>query len=122
MQAKYGDEESNLKISTVLFPFLKGNLKNFGKRIMYNYFLRNVSMASFELLFGLLLTGFGLITGLGDWSESIESGIPATGGTVMLAALPIIIGFQLLLAFLSADIASVYKTPLSNRLGLRDLC
>jgi len=49
MHAKYGDEVSNLKISQVLSEFLFKNLRNFGKRVFYNYYLRNLSLASFEL-------------------------------------------------------------------------
>ena len=42
-------------------------------------------------------------------------------GTVMLAALPILMGVQLILAFISYDIASVPKRPLQKKVALRRL-
>lgn len=46
MFATYGEEHSNLKVSRELPRFFFSNLRNFGKRIFYNYFLRNFSFAS----------------------------------------------------------------------------
>ena len=47
------------------------------------------------------------------WIGSASSTLPATSGTVMLAALPIIIGIQFLMAFLHYDMESVPSEPLS---------
>ncbi|WBM72089.1 glycosyltransferase family 2 protein [Buttiauxella sp. WJP83] len=104
MDAIYGDEVSNLNIKQILFPFLKGNIKNLSKRIFYNYFLRGFSIASVELVLGIILFIFGLIYGSVAWYDSIVSDSPATSGTVMLAALPVILGVQFLLSFIQADI------------------
>ena len=49
MKAQYGDEGSNLKVSRVAMEFLNKNLKNLLKRIFYNYFLRDMSIATFCL-------------------------------------------------------------------------
>jgi glycosyltransferase involved in cell wall biosynthesis len=59
MSAKYGDEVSHLKISKIIFEFLAKHIRNFGKRIFYNYYLRDMSVASIELPVGLLLMIFG---------------------------------------------------------------
>lgn len=107
MTAIYGDEESGLKIGRVLGPFLRCNIINFSKRIVYNYILRDFSIASVELAFGLIALCFGIVFGLHGWIESVSSGATASTGTVMLAALPIILGMQLLLSFLSFDIATM---------------
>ena len=114
MEAKYGDEKSNLKISQNIIPFAKGNLRNLAKRIFYNYYLRNFSLASLELAFGILLTLFGTFYGLSHWGNSIISGTPATAGTVMVAALPIIVGFQSLMSFINYDINSIPKNPIGK--------
>jgi hypothetical protein len=58
---------------------------------------------------------FGVITGLVRYSEALMGADAASAGTVMLSAVPIILGFQLLLAFLSYDISS---TPKRARHGL----
>jgi len=44
------------------------------------------------------------------------SGVPATAGTVILAALPILLGWQMLLAFFNFDTRNVLTTPLHPRL------
>jgi glycosyltransferase involved in cell wall biosynthesis len=114
MKAHYGSETSSLRVSRVVGPFMAGNLRNFLKRIFYNYFLRNFSVASLELVAGLVLTLFGLVTGISAWTLSINTGVPASAGTVMLSALPIIIGFQLLLSFLNFDVQSQPRRALGS--------
>src|SRR5262245_19635797 len=52
MRAVYADETSNLKIRRVFLAFLGKNLRNFGKRIFYRYFLRDLNLGSFELVLG----------------------------------------------------------------------
>ncbi|OON61295.1 glycosyl transferase family 2 [Massilia sp. KIM] len=116
MHAKYGDEVSNLKISKVVTEFALKHVRNFGKRLFYNYYLRNMSLASLELPLGLLLTGFGALYGLHHWIEGARAGVATPAGTVMLAALPVIMGVQLILAFLAYDIAMVPTRPLHKKL------
>jgi glycosyltransferase involved in cell wall biosynthesis len=115
MDAVYGDEVSNLKISKIVTEFLAKHLRNFGKRIFYNYYLRNMSVASIELPLGILLTIFGTVYGLTHWIASARSGTETPAGTVMLAALPVIMGVQLVLAFLAHDVASVPRSPLHKK-------
>ena len=107
MDAKYGDEVSNLKISKVVGEFFVKHVRNFSKRIFYNYYLRDMSLASIELPVGLMLFLFGLFFGLTHWWYSVDLGVPSSAGTVMLSALPVIVGLQLILAFLGHDISSV---------------
>lgn len=103
MHSLYADEVSNLNPFREIPRFALAHLRNFGKRILYNYFIRNFSLASVELALGTILCLFGVVYGVANWG----SRAPATAGTVMLAALPVIIGTQLLLAFLNYDIQSV---------------
>jgi hypothetical protein len=112
MDAKYGDEVSNLKISfKMTAEFLWKHTRNFCKRIFYNYYLRDMSLASIELPLGLMLLLFGIVFGSYQWLVSSQEGLPTPAGTVMLAAMPILMGMQLVLAFLGFDIASVPKQP-----------
>ena len=111
MDAQYGDEVSNLKISKIIGEFLVKHARNFAKRIFYNYYLRDMSLASIELPLGLLLLISGGGFGVYHWINSLQEGIPTPAGTVMLAALPILMGAQLILAFLGYDIASVPRRP-----------
>jgi dolichol-phosphate mannosyltransferase len=116
MRAHYGNEKSSLKIHRQLIPFFFGHIRNFFKRTFYTYFLRDFNVATLQLLAGLALGLFGLIFGLSAWNESIESGVAASAGTVMLAGMPTIIAVQLLLSFLNYDIQNVPANPLSSTL------
>jgi glycosyltransferase involved in cell wall biosynthesis len=117
MHAKYGNEVSNLKISQVVTEFLSKNLTNFCKRVFYNYYLRSMSLASFELPLGLALIAFGSTYGIYSWVQGIHLGQFASSGTVMLAAMPVAIGTQLVLAFFGQDISSTPREPVHKRLA-----
>lgn len=119
MDAKYGEEVSNLKISKILGEFSIKHSRNFCKRIFYNYYLRDMSLASLELPLGLIFLSGGGGFGLMHWITATQTGMPTTAGTVMLAALPMILGIQLLLAFLGFDISSVPRKPVQLFFGER---
>ncbi len=104
MPAIYNDEVSNLKISRVLFEFPLKHLKNLAKRIAYNYYLKDFNLASIELPAGILLSSFGVILGVKSWIHSISNGIPTQPGTIVLVAISLLAGLQLILAFFSFDI------------------
>lgn len=115
MDAKYGNEVSNLKVSRILGEFLFKHARNFCKRVFYNYYLRDMSLASIEMPIGMALVLFGLIYGAKNWIASIGSGVPTPAGTVMFAALPVILGMQLLLSFIGHDITSVPTRPIHRK-------
>jgi len=116
MDAIYADEKSNLTVSGIIHKFLYKHMTNTCKRIAYSYFLRDFSIASVELIVGICFVLFGTAFGAYHWVESIRTSITATTGTVMLAALPIILGVQLLLSFLAFDIGSTPSTAIHNLL------
>ena len=115
MQARYGDEVSHLKISKIIGEFLFKHLRNFTKRVLYNYYLRDMSLASIELPIGILMFLFGILFGSFHWFESAQNGVATPAGTVMLSALPMLMGLQLIMAFLGYDIASVPNRPRHSR-------
>jgi dolichol-phosphate mannosyltransferase len=112
MDARYGIETSNLRIHKVVGPFLFKHASNWLKRVFYNFFLRDLSVASLEFVAGCLLVLAGSAYGVYHWVLSARTGTQTTPGTVMLAALPVIVGLQFLLGFLSYDIASVPRRPI----------
>jgi hypothetical protein len=117
MSASYADESSSLRPLRMIGPFLFGNARNFARRLVYSYFIRGFSLASVELLLGAGGLLFGLGFGARTWWTSIASGVPATAGTVMLAALPLILGLQLVLSWLAFDIAAEPRYPVSPGLA-----
>ena len=107
MKSHYGNEQSHLNIfrAAVQFPFF--HLRNFLKRIFYCYFLREFNIASLNLILGIGLIGFGASFGLIHWIRGYELNRLASAGTVMFAALPLILGWQALLAFFAFDVGNV---------------
>lgn len=119
MDASYGDEVSNLKVSKIVTEFAAKHVRNFFKRLFYNYYLRNMSLASIELPLGVALLLWGGIYGCVHWLQSARAGMPTAPGTVMLSALPVLMGVQLILAFLAHDIASVPRRAMHRLTMLR---
>jgi hypothetical protein len=107
MHAEYGTEKSNLRISRVLVQFPFKYMNRLTKRIFYNYFLRDFNIGTLELMMASVFLLFGFIFGGIHWISSLETLHPATAGTVLLAGLPTILGFQSLLAFLHYDLVNI---------------
>lgn len=116
MDAVYADELSHLKILSAIPEFMLAHVRRFFKRYAYTYLIRDFNLGSIYSLFGTLLCVVGLIFGVTHWQLSIVTGAPATSGTVMLAALPLLVGIQLLIAFLHQDVSHVPTEPLAPEL------
>jgi len=115
MVAVYGEERSNLKIRKVIFEFPWRHSVNLLKRVFYKYYLREWSVASFELPLGIGLTIFGSLFGLARYFEASEAGQATTAGQVTLSALSLILGVQLLLSFLAYDVQAEPRVPRQKR-------
>lgn len=121
MRAVYGDEISGLRIRAILGEFLRKHIKATIRRFAYLYLMRDFNIASLNLIMGTVLMVFGLLFGCIEWIQSINSGVPASTGTVMLSVLPIISGLQMLLFFLGYDIAAEPKKPVQRQAVLATL-
>ena len=117
MDAVYADEQSNLKVSRVLPEFMGKHVTRFFKRYLYQYLVRDFNIGSLYSIVGALFIMVGAAFGLSQWIQGIGTGRPATSGTVMLAALPVLIGIQFLIAFLHFDVSNVPTEPLSISLN-----
>jgi len=117
MTAHYGDETSNLRVGRVLFTFPLKYLRAACKRVFYSYFLRDFNAGTLQLLGALVIGGAGALYGAAKWALSIRSGVAATSGEVMIAALPVLVGVQFLLGALQFDIQNVPRDPLQQREG-----
>jgi dolichol-phosphate mannosyltransferase len=117
MAANYGAEESNLKIGRVAFSFLVKNLRNSLRRFLVQYLIRDFSLATLEAMVGVILLIFGMLTGSTFWLRSYADGHAATAGQVMIAALPILSGTQLLLSALNFDMRNVPMLPQHKLFG-----
>jgi glycosyltransferase involved in cell wall biosynthesis len=116
MSSHYADEQSGLKIFKTIPEFLLKHSINGSKRLLYSYFIRDFNIASLHIVVGIASLLFGVIFGVTAWWQSIASGNVASSGTVMLAAMPTLIGIQFILSFFSYDVANTPKTPISSLL------
>jgi dolichol-phosphate mannosyltransferase len=117
MDAVYENEKSNLSILNIMLTFPYLHLNRIFKRIFYNYFLRNFNIASLYLILGVILSVFGFWYGIDSWVELSSNGLSASPGTVMLAAMPIIIGNTYLVGFLAYDMQDIPTEPLHQDLN-----
>lgn len=111
MPARYADEVSNLRVGAIMGPFALKHLRNFVQRVLGQYFVRDFNAASLELVFGI----FGVLFGLGYAAHYVGTRTPgqaASAGVVMAAALPIILGAQLLLQAMNFDVLNVPNRPI----------
>jgi glycosyltransferase involved in cell wall biosynthesis len=111
MPSRYADEVSNIRISAIVGPFALKHLRNFAHRVLGQYFVRDFNAASLELVAGI----FGILFGLGYAAHYVATRVPgqvASAGVVMAAALPIILGAQLLLQAMNFDVLNVPSRPI----------
>ncbi len=114
MPARYGGEPSSLRIRHVAAAFPLKYARATCKRLFYSYFLRDFNAGTLQFVLGSLIMLAGVIVGAAYWIHSAAAGVSTTSGQVMLAALPILVGAQLLIAALNYDIASVPRDPLQR--------
>ncbi len=111
MPARYADEVSNIRIGAIVGPFAFKHARNFLQRVLGQYFVRDFHAASLELVFGLFSVLFGV--GYAVHYLTVRShGQAASAGVVMAAALPVILGVQLLLQALNFDVLNVPSRPI----------
>jgi len=107
--AHYGSEKSELNpfLAGVTFPLLL--LPRFWRRIYQKYVLRDFSPIALFLFLGIVLFGWGFIYGAYHWILGLTTGKITPTGTVMVAVLPLILGFQLVLQAIVLDIQETPK-------------
>jgi len=107
MPAIYQDERSSVRLPREFLVFSSNLVARIFNRTITRYFLYDFTAVSLFLITGILLCAFGGVWGVVKWIHSDQTGIAATTGTVLIAVLPIILGFQMLLQAISLDISDV---------------
>ncbi len=118
MHAVYGEEKSNLRVSSSLVYFFMQHCKRIFKRVFYNYFLRDFNIASINLVLGFLMFFGGGVYGYLTYSVNQALGQPTPTGTIMIVMLVILVGFQLLLSFINYDTQNTPREAIHD--GLPD--
>jgi glycosyltransferase involved in cell wall biosynthesis len=112
--ALYGNEVSSIKLRRVVPELLDLLTRGFWRRIWYRYVLWSFSPIALLLAMGIALFGIGV--GVSLWiAFVVASTVVATAGTVMLAALPLMIGTQMLISALQLDIQASPSQPTHPR-------
>jgi glycosyltransferase involved in cell wall biosynthesis len=106
--ARYGEEESGINLFQVCFAFPVLLVRRYFRRIYQKYVLRDFSPIALLLFLGLPLFLWGVLFGVYIWIKSYITGHQTATGTIMLALLPLILGFQLLL---QAFVMDIQETP-----------
>ncbi len=115
IKARYGAETSHLRPAQALVTFPVRLFRGLCRRILWRYFICDFTAFSAFLLAGTALSSFGLTFGLYKWISAILTQTSTPIGTVMVAALPLILGFQLLLQAAVLDIGNVPRRPIQLR-------
>lgn len=106
----YGTGASSLSVGRVLATFPFHLISRFVRRITINYFVAEINFGSICALVGIPLLIAAVIFGSYQWELSYSSGQPRATGTVMLALLMFILGFQLSLQALFYDVQFSTRT------------
>lgn len=120
MPAVYSDEKSNLSIIRIVVPFLFHHAYNALKRFVGQYFVRDFTVATLETLMGSLLIVMGAGVALQHFATQTSPQDIASPGLVMLSALPIMLGVQMILAAINFDVLNVPREPIHPALRAMD--
>lgn len=112
IKAKYGNEKSNLRIHSVLIKFSGKHFFRIAKRTIYEYFIQDFNAGSTQLIAGSLLAGSGLASGIFLWIKGIILGRSTKTGLIMIVAILLILGFQLILGALHYDVSNRHQAPI----------
>ena len=110
MPAIYGEERSSLSITKTFFSFPGKLAARFVRRLLVNYLIVEINVGSLCGLIGLPLLFSAIVFGSHEWAVSIASKTPRPTGTIVLALLLFMIGFQLSLQALLYDVQFSPKT------------
>ena len=118
MPARYEGEPSSLSIPWVVGAFPGRLLASFVRRLVLRNFVYDLRVESLQLVLALPLLIAGALYGGYHWYAYGQRDMPAPTGTIVLSALMIILGAQLLLAAIALDLQSVPTRPInSGRIG-----
>lgn len=113
MPARYAGETSSLSITRVVRQF-PGKLGwSLIRRLVLKNFVYDFNLESFHILAGVPLLLTGMLYGGYHWWWYSSRNLAAPTGTVVLSALFITIGMQLLISAVNLDLQSIPREPIN---------
>jgi dolichol-phosphate mannosyltransferase len=110
MPAIYGNENSSLSIGRALVEFPGKLLARFLRRVLINYLVVEINVGSICGIIGIPLLIAAVVFGSHEWLLSYSSGQPRATGTIILALLMFMLGFQLSMQALLYDVQFSTRT------------
>jgi dolichol-phosphate mannosyltransferase len=115
MPARYAGETSSLSIPRVLRQFPGRLVASLARRLVLKNFVYDFNLASLHLATGVPLLIAGLVFGIWNWIRyTAQLHAAAPTGTVVLPALMIMVGVQLLLSAAQYDLEAVPRDPINQ--------
>lgn len=114
MPARYAGETSSLSVTRVLRQFPRRLLWSLMRRLLLKNFVYDFNLESFHLASGVPLLLAGLLYGGYHWWWYATRKLPAPVGTVVLSALLITIGTQLLISAVNLDLQAIPREPING--------
>ena len=114
MPAHYAGETSSLSIPRVLRQFPLRLFASFVRRIVLKNFVYDFNLESLNLACGIPLLLGGILYGGWKWIWYTAHQLPAPTGTVVLPAMAITLGVQLLLSAAHLDLSAVPTEPVNR--------
>ncbi len=114
MPVRYAGEPSSLSIPRVLRQFPARLLASLLRRLVLKNFVYDFNLESLQIALGLPLFLAGVLFGSWKWLSFAAQSLPAPTGTVVLPALMIMVGVQLLLSAAQLDLAAVPREPVNQ--------
>jgi dolichol-phosphate mannosyltransferase len=114
MLPRYAGETSSLSIPNVLAQFPGRLVASLLRRLVLRNLVYDFNLASLHLALGLPLLLAGISYGVWKWIEYSSQLRAAPTGTVVLPALMIMVGMQLLLSGAQLDLQAVPREPINQ--------
>ena len=114
MPARYAGETSSLSITRVLRQFPGKLTWSLLRRLVLKNFVYDFNLESFHILAGMPLLLTGMLYGGYHWWWYSSRNLAAPTGTVVLSALLITIGMQLLISAVNLDLQSIPRDPING--------
>jgi glycosyltransferase involved in cell wall biosynthesis len=119
MPARYAGEKSSLRTRAVLLGFPPRLMLGFVRRLIWRYFIYDINAVTVLLLGGGCALAFGVGFGAYRWILGHATHEVQSAGTVAVALLPTLLGFQMLLQAVLFDVTDRPKSALCRPAGTR---
>jgi dolichol-phosphate mannosyltransferase len=114
MPARYAGETSSLSIAQVVRQFPAKLVASLLRRLALKNFVYDFNLESFHIAAGLPLLAAGVGYGGYNWWWYVKHNLPAPTGTVVLSALLVMVGVQLLISAVNLDLQAIPREPINS--------